>query len=130
MEGPTYHSEIHAVSIHDIDIPPPPITAELLQLLQTDYMGHDHVDEALSELGDRSLIAEVNRYHRLEHKHKAFQESITRLEDQLFTTDVERCMCISRLEGARVMVRIQGEMQRNMQAFRLSPWSVERGCLP
>jgi hypothetical protein len=130
LQGPTYHSEIHAVTIHDIDIPPPPITAELLWLLQTDYMGHDHVDEALGELGDRSLVAEVNRYRRLERKHQSFQESITRLEDQMFTTDVERRMCISRLEGARAMVRIQGEMQRNTQAFHLSPWLVERGRLP
>jgi hypothetical protein len=93
-------------------------------------MGHDRVDEALSEIGDRSLIAEVNRYRCLERKRKSFQDSITQLEDQLFTTDVERCMCISRLEGARAMVRIQGEMQRNAQAFHLSPWSMECGCLP
>jgi hypothetical protein len=57
------------VSIHDIDISPPPITAELLRLLQTDYMGHDRVDEALGKLGDRSLVMEVNRYRRLERKH-------------------------------------------------------------
>jgi hypothetical protein len=93
-------------------------------------MGHDRMDEALGELGDRSLIAEVNRYCHLEHKRKAFQESITRLEDQMFTTDIERRMCISRLEGARALVHIQGEMQRNQQVFRLSPWSVECGCLP
>jgi hypothetical protein len=130
LDGPTYHSEIHAASVHDVDIPPPPITAELLQLLQTDYMGHDRVEEALGDLGDRSLIAEVNRYRRLERQRRSFQESITRIEDQLFTTDVERCMCVSRLEGARVLVRIQGEMQRNSQAFHLSPWSVERGRLP
>jgi hypothetical protein len=77
LQGPTYHSEIHTATIHDIDIPPPPITAELLRLLQTDYMGHDHVDEALSELSDQSLVAEVNRYRRLERKHRSFQESIT-----------------------------------------------------
>jgi hypothetical protein len=52
LEGPTYHSEIHAVAIHDVDIPPPPITTDILRLLHTDYMGHDRVDEALSELGD------------------------------------------------------------------------------
>jgi hypothetical protein len=130
LDGPTYHSEIHATAIHDIDIPPPPITAELLRLLQLDYMGHDRVDEVLGELGDRSLIAEVNRYHRLERKRWSYQESITRLEHQLFTTDVERCMCVSRLEGARVLVRIQSEMQRSTQAFCLSPWSVECGRLP
>jgi hypothetical protein len=130
LDGPTYHSEIHTASINDIDIPPPPITAKLLQLLQTDYMGHDRVDEALGELSDWSLVTEVNRYRRLGHKHRSFQELITRLEDQLFTADVEWCMCISRLEGARAMVRIQGEMQRDTQAFCLSPWSVECGCLP
>jgi hypothetical protein len=130
LDGPTYHSEIHAASVHDVDIPPPPITAELLRLLQLDYMGHDRVDEALGELGDRSLIAKVNHYRRLERKHRSYQESITRLEDQLFTTDVERHMCVSRLEGARALVRIQGEMQRNMQVFCLSPWSVEHGRLP
>jgi hypothetical protein len=93
-------------------------------------MGHDRVDEALGELGDRSLQAEVNRYQRLERKCKSFEESIRRLEDQMFTTDVERHMCISRLEVARAMVHIQGEMQDNRQAFHLSPWSLEHGCLP
>jgi hypothetical protein len=59
LEGPTYHSEIHAAAVHDVDIPPPPITANILRLLHTDYMGHDRVDEALGEIGDCSLIAEV-----------------------------------------------------------------------
>jgi hypothetical protein len=52
IDGPTYHSEIHATSVHDVDIPPPPITNELLRLLQPDYMGHDRVEEALGEIGD------------------------------------------------------------------------------
>jgi hypothetical protein len=93
-------------------------------------MGLERVDEAIGELGDRSLRAEVNRYRRLERKRKSFQESIRRLEDQMFTTDVERRMCISRLELARAMVRIQSAMQDNRQAFRLSPWLLERGRLP
>jgi hypothetical protein len=130
LQGPTYHSEIHAAAVHDVDIAPPPITTELLRLLHTNYMGHDRVDEALGELGDRSLIAEVNCYRRLERRRHSFQESITRIEDQLFMTDVERCMCVSRLEVARALVRIQGEMQWNQQSFHLSPWSLERGHLP
>jgi hypothetical protein len=121
LNGPTYHSEIHAAAIHDLDVPPPPITADILRLLDTDYMGHDRVDEAIGEIGDRSLRAEVNRYRRLERKRQLFQESIRCLEDQMFTTDVERRMCISRLEAARALVRIQAEMQDNRQAFRLSP---------
>jgi hypothetical protein len=76
-------------------------------------MDHERVDEALGDLGDQSLIAEVNQYWQLERRRQSFQESITRLEDQLFTTDVEQRMCVSRLEAARAMVRIQGEMQRN-----------------
>jgi hypothetical protein len=130
LNGPTYHSKIHAAAIHDLDVPPPPITADILRLLDTDYMGHDCVDEALGEISDRSLRAKVNRYRRLERKRQSFQESIRRLEDQMFTTDVERRMCISRLEAARALVRIQAEMQDNRQVFRLSPWSLERGRLP
>jgi hypothetical protein len=100
MNGPTYHSEIHAAPIVDIDILPPPISADILRLLDTDYMGHDNVDKAIGEIGDRSLWAKVNRYRRLERKRRSFQESIRRLEDQMFTTDVERRMCVSRLEVA------------------------------
>jgi hypothetical protein len=88
------------------------------------------MDEALGELSDRSLQAEVNQYRRLARKHKSFEESIQQLEDQMFTNDVERCMCISRLEAARAMVRIQHKMRDNRQAFHLSPWSLERGRLP
>jgi hypothetical protein len=58
LDGPTYHSEIHAQAIHDVDIPPPPITANILRLLHTDYMGHDRIDEALGEIGDWSLITD------------------------------------------------------------------------
>jgi hypothetical protein len=82
LNGPTYHSKIHAAAIHDLDVPPPLITADILRLLDTDYMGHDRVDEALGEISDRSLQAEVNRYWRLERKRRSFQESIRRLEDQ------------------------------------------------
>jgi hypothetical protein len=130
LNGPTYHSEIHAAPVVDVDTPPPMITADILRLLDSDYMGHDRVDKAIGEIGDRSLRAEVNRYRRLERKRKAFQESITRIEDQMFTADVERRMCVSRLEAARAMVRIQREMQGDRHAFRLSPWSLERGRLP
>jgi hypothetical protein len=130
LNGPTYHSEIHAAAIHDLDVPPPMLTADILRLLDTNYMGHEHVDEALGEISDRSLQAEVNRYRRLARKRKLFEESIRRLEDQMFTNDVERHMCMSRLEAARVVVHIQREMQDNTQAFRLSPWSLERGRLP
>jgi hypothetical protein len=72
-------------------------------------MGHDNVDEAIGEIGDRSLRAEVNRYRRLERKRRSFQESIRRLEDQMFTTDVER----------RIVTDLQGPPQdaRNRTRF-------------
>jgi hypothetical protein len=62
INGPTYHSKVHAAPVCNVDVPPPPTTADFLQLLHTDYMGHDRVDEALREIGDHSLWAEVNRY--------------------------------------------------------------------
>jgi hypothetical protein len=55
LNGPTYHSKIHAAAIHDLNIPPPLITADILRLLDPDYMGHDSVDKAIGEIGDWSL---------------------------------------------------------------------------
>jgi hypothetical protein len=63
LGGPTYHSEIHAAAISNLDIPVPLISADDLRLLDTDYMGHERVDKAIGELGDHSLQAEVNCYH-------------------------------------------------------------------
>jgi hypothetical protein len=37
----------------DVDIPPPPISADILRLLDTDYMGHQDVDEAIGPLGPK-----------------------------------------------------------------------------
>jgi hypothetical protein len=73
-----YHSEVHAAPVTDVDIPPPPITADILRLLHTDYMGHDRVDEALGEIGDHSLWAEINRYQRLECKRNVADDSSLR----------------------------------------------------
>jgi hypothetical protein len=53
-----------------------------------------------------TLIAEVNRYRWLERRHRSYQESIMRIEDQLFTVDIERRMCVSRLEAARAFVTV------------------------
>jgi hypothetical protein len=72
LEGPVYCSEIHATSINDVDTPLPPVDAEALYLLQTTYADHMRVDKALGELGDHSLIAEVNRYCCLERRRQGF----------------------------------------------------------
>jgi hypothetical protein len=44
LNGPTYHSKIHVAAIHDVDIPPPPITADILRLLDTDCYDSDGKD--------------------------------------------------------------------------------------
>jgi hypothetical protein len=83
LNGPTYHSEIHTAAIHDLNVPPPLITADILRLLDTDYMGHDRVDKALGEIGDRSLRAEVNRYQRLERKRQSLSRATRRVIHKL-----------------------------------------------
>jgi hypothetical protein len=60
LNGPIYRSKIHAAIVNDVDTPMPLIPAKLLCLLHTDYMDHERVDEALSELSDQSLITEVS----------------------------------------------------------------------
>jgi hypothetical protein len=67
LNGPTYHSEIHAATIVNVNIPPPPITADILRLLDTDYMGYDRVDECygrlavVSDVDDGGFVLNVNK---------------------------------------------------------------------
>jgi hypothetical protein len=53
LEGPTYHSEIHAASVHDVDIPPPPITADV-----TDLQGPPSERTQMEKLRDLKMLAQ------------------------------------------------------------------------
>jgi hypothetical protein len=59
--GVVYQGDVHAAPDHDHG-PAPDYTNEQLLCLRSDYRLRHEVDEALEQLGDKSLSAEVTRY--------------------------------------------------------------------
>jgi hypothetical protein len=59
MDGPVYHSEIHAMPVNDRDDAHPELTNESLRMLEPGYCDRSAVEDALGRVGDWSLGAEV-----------------------------------------------------------------------
>jgi hypothetical protein len=59
MDGPVYHGEIHAAPVNDQDDTHPELTQELLQMLEPGFWDRTMVEDALGQVGDHSLEAEV-----------------------------------------------------------------------
>jgi hypothetical protein len=130
MDGPVHRGEIHAAAVHDRVGRTPDIGPDELHLLDCSYQDGVMVDEAIAHVGDRSLTAEVMRWHRLQKRMKAVQESIWQVEDRLFAMAVDQQACCIQLEEAWAVHQIEEEMRRDRRVTALTAWLVERGHLP
>jgi hypothetical protein len=130
MRGLIYCGEIHATPVNDTKTPAEELTAEKVCILGDDYCYRAVVDEALDQVGDRSLKVEVRRYRGLKVKVAGFQEQIRHIEDQLFAVQMDQCANWDRLQDARVWERVNEEVHRDQQIHLLMMWSEEHGCFP
>jgi hypothetical protein len=112
MDGPVYHGEIHAAPITDRNDAPPELTTGLTWMLEPSYWDPATVEDALGHISDCSLEVEVKCWNVLKKKTKRIQDQIQEREDQLFITSMDQHTCHKRLEEARVIGRVQEEMQR------------------
>jgi hypothetical protein len=62
MDGLLYHGEIHAAAVTDCTTRMLEISLDELQLLEHGYQDWVMVDEAVSQVGDRLLMAEVMQW--------------------------------------------------------------------
>jgi hypothetical protein len=130
MDGPVHRGEIHTAAVHDRVGCTPDIGPDELRLLDRSYQDWIMVNEAIAHVGDRSLTAEVVRWHRLQKQMKAAQELIQQVEDRLFAMAVDQRACCTQLEEAWAIHRIEEEMRQDRRVTALTAWSVECGCLP
>jgi hypothetical protein len=130
MDRPVHRGEIHAAAVTDCTTHMPEIGPDELRLLEVTYANMMMVDEAVAHVGDWSLTAEVVRWHGLQKRLEAAQESIHQIEDCMFALAVDQRACRQRLEEAWAVDRIEEEMRRDRRVTALTAWSVERGCLP
>jgi hypothetical protein len=102
-DGPDYRGEIHADPIRDLDTPPKALTEEALRLLQPNFPATRLVDEALAQIGDRSLTAEVRRWQCHEGKIGCIGMERARLERQVYQAGIEQGLSHHRLQEARAI---------------------------
>jgi hypothetical protein len=130
MRGPVYRGEIHAAPVNDTENPALELTAECIRIIGDDYHYQAVVDEAVDQIGNRSLKAEVRRYRGLKVKNASLQEQIRHIEDQLFAVQMDQRANWDRLQDARVWERVNEEVRRDQRIHPLTPWLVECGRLP
>jgi hypothetical protein len=96
--GVVYQGDIHAAPSHDHSDRVPNYTHRQLHHFHSDYARWDEVDEALEHIGDKSLLAEVSRFHGTMDTMKRLQDEIREREDELYCHSNDNRKCDHRLK--------------------------------
>ena len=125
---PTYSGEIHAAPVNDTDAPLEELTPVMLRMLEHSYPTAWMVDDAVARDGDRSMVAEIQRYRGQDDMRADIERRRLQLNLEEHRLDIERGMCRHRLRHARVIQRVVDEMVGDRQVHRARRGnSVERG---
>jgi hypothetical protein len=106
--GVVYQGDVHAAPDHDHG-PTPDYTNKQLLCLRSDYCLRHEVDEALVQIGDQSLAAEVARYHTTMDGIQWIQKEIREKEDELYCLANTNRKSVGRLAAAHALAHIAEE---------------------
>jgi hypothetical protein len=124
--GVVYQGDVHAAPDHDHG-PTPDYTNEQLLHLRSDYRLRHEVDEALEQLGDKSLSAEVARYRGTMDGMQQIQKEIRNKEDELYCLANTNQKSVGRLAEAHALARVAEEEMISNGLMIITPWVMERG---
>jgi hypothetical protein len=124
--GVVYQGDVHAAPDHDHG-PTPDYTNEQLLRLRSDYHLHHEVDEALVQIGDQSLTAEVAWYWSTMDGIQRIQKEIRDKEDELYCLANMNCKSVGRLAEAHALVCIAEEEMISNGLMIITLWVMERG---
>jgi hypothetical protein len=124
--GVVYQGDVHAAPDHDHG-PTPDHTNEQLLRLHSDYRLHHEVDEALIQIGDQSLIAEVARYRSTMDGVQRIQKEIRKKEDELYCLANTNRKSVGRLAEVHALARIAEEEMISNGLMVITLWVMERG---
>ena len=126
--GADYRGEIHAAPINDVDTPPERLTDAALHMFACTFPATGRVNEAIRQIGDRSLEAEVRHYQGINLHIEVNEEKRVRLERERQQLELDLGMCVHRLQEARACNRILDEMVSDQRINRhFPPRRNERG---
>ena len=106
-DGLAHTGEIHAAP--RFDYREQGSVQDLKELLPTWYQFAE-VDTALSCIKDRSLAAEVHRYHHLMGRLRQLNEQMATIEKEMTTLLPQKHQCVDRLMKAQAVRRVRKEI--------------------
>jgi hypothetical protein len=124
--GVVYQGDVHASPIRDRGATPDYNNEQLLRL-RSDYRLRHEVDEALEQLGDKSLSAEVARYRGTMDGMQQIQREIQDKEDELYCLANTNRKSVGRLAEAHALMHIAKEEMISNGLMVITLWVMERG---
>jgi hypothetical protein len=124
--GVIYQGDVHAAPDRDHG-PTPDYTNEQLLRLRSDYRLCHEVDEALEQIGDKSLDAEVARFRGTMDGMQQIQKEIQDKEEELYCLANTNQKSVGRLAEAHALVRVAEEEMISNGLMIITPWVMECG---
>jgi hypothetical protein len=124
--GVVYQGDVHVSPVRDRGATPDYNNEQLLRL-RSDYQLCHEVDEALEQLDDKSLSAEVARYRGMMEGMQWMQREIRDKEDELYCLANPNRKSVGRLAEAHALVRIAEEEMISNRLMVITLWVMERG---
>jgi hypothetical protein len=124
--GVIYQGDVHTSPIRDCGTTPDYNNKQLFHLC-SDYQLRHEVDEALEQLGDKSLSAEVAQYRGTMDGMNRIQREIRDKEDELYCLANTNQKSVGRLAEAHALTRITEEEMISNGLMVITPWVMERG---
>ena len=117
LTGPIYGGQLHATPVNDVDTPAEPLTDVAMRMFAADFPGRQFVDQAVANIGDRTLTAELKRQRWYAAQIEEAGRERERLERRVFQLGLEQGMSRNRLQEARAGDRIAEEMMRDTRRY-------------
>jgi hypothetical protein len=124
--GVVYQGDVHAAPDHDHG-PTPDYTNKQLLHIRSDYRLRHEVDEALVQISDQLLTAEVARYRHTMDGIQRIQKEIREKEDELYCLANTNRKSVGRLAEAHALARIAEEEMISNGLMVITPWVMECG---
>ena len=122
--GEVYKGLIHAAPILDITNVPR-LGADDLVSLCFDYADALCIDNALARVGDKSLCAEVHRFHHIKKQFAELDPQMKTLESEMWALQTRQRQCVGRLEKADVLRHIDHEHGQDIRIVPSWAWEEE-----
>ena len=117
LTGPIYGGQLHATPVNDVDTPAEPLTDVAMRMFAADFPRQQFVDQAVANIGDRTLTAELKRQRWYAAQIEEAGRERERLECRVFQLGLEQGMSRNRLQEARAGDRIAEEMMRDTRRY-------------